>query len=266
VWRDLFNSEIRLALESTWQGLMGAAEAAVTQGELYYVHNDHLGTPQVMTDRGGRIVWRATYDPFGMADVDAASTLEMNVRFPGQYYDQEIGLHYNHYRYYEPGTGRYLTSDPIGLRGSLNTYTYVDADPINAIDPLGLVKLHGSWCGPDWTGGYRKSYNELDVVERQVALPPIDALDQCCQVHDVTYSSCRERFPCDAKERSQCFLNADRSLSSCAAGTGSGSRQFILMLIDPANGGSPSRSIEDYMRDSIPAVEENAADCECQRN
>ena len=59
-------------------------------------------------------------------------------------------------REYDPETGRYITGDPIGLAGGLNSYGYVDASPTNAIDPSGLIKLYGSWCGPDWTGGFRK--------------------------------------------------------------------------------------------------------------
>jgi len=61
-----------------------------------------------------------------------------DVRLPGQYYDAETGLHYNYFRDYDPSTGRYIESDPIGLLGGLNTYSYVKGNPIVFIDPLGL--------------------------------------------------------------------------------------------------------------------------------
>jgi len=92
----------------------------------------------VMTDETGSVVWRATYDPFGTATVDPLSTVVMNVRFPGQYYDEETGFHQNGLRIYDPGSGRYLTSDHIGLQGGLNTYAYVGGNPLYWIDPLGL--------------------------------------------------------------------------------------------------------------------------------
>jgi RHS repeat-associated protein len=61
------------------------------------------------------------------------------LRFPGQYYDAETGLHYNYHRYYDPDTGRYLTPDPIGLAGGINPFVYVQNNPINMIDPWGLL-------------------------------------------------------------------------------------------------------------------------------
>jgi RHS repeat-associated protein len=104
---------------------------------LYYVHNDHLGAPQVLTDEVGAVVWRATYDPFGQATV-TTSTITNNLRYPGQYFDSETGLYYNMARYYDPKIGRYITSDPIGLRGGLNTYLYARANPLRYVDPSGL--------------------------------------------------------------------------------------------------------------------------------
>ncbi len=112
-------------------------------GFLYYVHNDPLGTPQVLTDEAGTVVWTAQYDPFGKATVNDdpdgdGNSVTLNARFPGQYYDSETSLHYNYFRYYDPGTGRYLSSDPIGLAGGLNTYLYVNANPLIFSDPFGL--------------------------------------------------------------------------------------------------------------------------------
>lgn len=124
-------------LLAVWTELLPMAEAAVPNGELYYIHTDHLGTPQAMTDETGNVVWRATYGPFGQASIDPSSTVKMNIRFPGQYFDQETGLHYNYFRYYDPGAGRYITSDPIGLDGGPNTYLYANANPIHFFDPDG---------------------------------------------------------------------------------------------------------------------------------
>ena len=65
--------------------------------------------------------------------------MQNNLRFPGQYYNAETGLHYNWNRYYDPETGRYLSPDPIGLDGGLNLYAYVENDPVNWSDPEGLA-------------------------------------------------------------------------------------------------------------------------------
>ena len=121
---------------------------ASTQVTAYYVHTDHLGTPVAMTDEGGNVVWRASYAPFGEATVDAVSTVKLNVRFPGQYYDQETGLHYNYFRYYDPEIGRYLTADPIGQKAGPNLFTYVGNNPLYWIDPYGLYECSCRATGP----------------------------------------------------------------------------------------------------------------------
>jgi len=107
-------------------------------GNYYFYHNDHLGTPQKMTAVNGAVVWSATYTSFGEANVEV-DTVFNNLRFPGQYYDVETGLHYNYHRYYDPGTGRYVKADPLGLkRGYRHLYSYVQNNPIKQIDINGL--------------------------------------------------------------------------------------------------------------------------------
>jgi len=122
-------------------------------GQIYFYHNDRLGTPQQLTSVSGAVVWKAVYNVFGEAYVDPASTVTNNFRFPGQYYDEETGLHYNHHRYYDPSIGRYLTPDPVGLDGGINPFVYVENNPIRWIDPLGLMRLPGDPSGlpPEWT-------------------------------------------------------------------------------------------------------------------
>ena len=104
---------------------------------VYYYHRDHLGTPQMMTDQAQTVVWSADYNAFGAVSM-MVETVENPLRFAGQYYDVESGLHYNYFRYYDPSLGRYITSDPIGLDGGLNTYGYVGGNPLGYIDPYGL--------------------------------------------------------------------------------------------------------------------------------
>ena len=110
-----------------------------TEGELYYVHNDHLGTPRVMTDAAANIVWAAYSTPFGETDIQTGGGINNPLRFPGQYADVETGYSYNYFRDYDPSLGRYIQSDPIGLAGGVNTFGYVFGNPVIRIDPYGLV-------------------------------------------------------------------------------------------------------------------------------
>ena len=113
------------------------AMADNSSGSFYYFLNDHLGTPLMVTDSTNTIVWEATYKPFGEAVVNPKSDPRNNFRFPGQYYDEETGWHYNYHRYYDPKIGRYLRADPMGLAGG-NLYAYVHNNAINLIDTFGL--------------------------------------------------------------------------------------------------------------------------------
>jgi RHS repeat-associated protein len=121
------------------------ASFAQAKNTLLIVVNDHLGTPQMLVDKNNHVVWQAEYDEFGKAEI-LIEEVEFNMRLPGQYYDKESGLHYNYYRDYDPSLGRYVQSDPIGLRGGINTYAYVGGNPLSYVDPLGLdavIALNG---------------------------------------------------------------------------------------------------------------------------
>jgi RHS repeat-associated protein len=135
---------------------------------IYYYHVDHLGTPQAMTDAAGAVKWRADYEPFGKATVKVA-TVENNLRLPGQYFDRETGLHYNYFRDYDPGSGRYVEADPIGLNGGMNLYTYANANPLLYVDPNGLLSLSDvATAMSDATGGCSSNSFTDDVVNNFV--------------------------------------------------------------------------------------------------
>jgi RHS repeat-associated protein len=111
---------------------------------VHYVHTDHLGSPVLLTDRTGRVRWDHAATPFGQTYINYAE-VEYNLRFPGQYYDGESGLHYNYFRDYDPVVGRYIQADPIGLAGGMNAYTYAYGNPLALADPYGLAP---PWVAP----------------------------------------------------------------------------------------------------------------------
>jgi RHS repeat-associated protein len=189
------------------------------QSVFAYYHQNHLSAPVQATDKDGNVLWAAEYTPFGKASVITSTptadrpVIISNLRFPGQYEDVETGLHYNFHRYYDNETGRYVQSDPIELAGGANLYSYADQNPLQGIDPSGLVKVHGNWCGPDWTGGYTKPWNELTDSEKKKVKPPVDKTDEACKKHDICYGACRTGLPCNPDGRSACFKKCDDELS-----------------------------------------------------
>ncbi|MEO7744402.1 MAG: RHS repeat-associated core domain-containing protein [Usitatibacter sp.] len=113
---------------------------------VYYVWADHLGSPRQITDTSNVSRWEWNHnDPFGNnapnENPAGAGAFAFSLRFPGQYYDAETGKHYNYFRDYDPAIGRYIESDPIGLKGGINTYGYVDGRPLLLSDPRGLASI-----------------------------------------------------------------------------------------------------------------------------
>lgn len=118
---------------------------------VYYVYPDHLDTPRVVVNAANAPVWRWDSAPFGDTAADenpsGFGAYAYGLRFPGQQYDPVTGLHYNYFRDYEAATGRYAQSDPLGLIASLETYAYVEADPIGFSDRFGLMQdMRDRWC------------------------------------------------------------------------------------------------------------------------
>jgi RHS repeat-associated protein len=136
----------------------GSAGASNLTTSLYNVSTDQLGAPRIITRSSDEaIVWRwDTAEAFGATapdqDPSNLGAFTFNQRFPGQVFDQESGLNQNWHREYDPRGGRYRQSDPIGLRGGINTFAYVGGDPLRLSDPEGLNPgvgcLAGAWAGP----------------------------------------------------------------------------------------------------------------------
>ncbi len=131
--------------ETVW---LGDSPVAVLQpGGRFYIAPDHLGAPHQITDAGGAVVWQWNHDPFGNGDPVVTGGFSYSLRFPGQFYDARAKLHYNYFRDYDPRTGRYIESDPIGLAGGINTYAYVGGNPVSYSDPSGTIVLADNIVG-----------------------------------------------------------------------------------------------------------------------
>ena len=148
--------------------------AVVHSTSRYYIHVDHLNIPRLVANQGGQTVWRwDQQEPFGNNVPDenpsGLGVFEQPLRFPGQYADKETNLHYNYYRDYDPSLGIYKQSDPIGLRGGVNTYAYVSGDPLRLTDAMGLQAAPGipiplppiAIPGSPANKGWVSSFNQL---------------------------------------------------------------------------------------------------------
>jgi RHS repeat-associated protein len=191
--------------ETVWLGDLPVATLRPNGAgvDAYYVHTDQLGTPRMVTrPSDNQVVWRwDNTEPFGSSSPDdnpsGLGAFAYNLRFPGQYYDAETGTNYNYFRDYDPSIGRYVESDPIGLRGGLNTYSYVEASPISKLDESGLSS--------DVLDGRPRPPGVTDVsaeAKRRLAQQLTDMLRQ---LRD-RIKSCPPNTKCDPPAGTKCFL------------------------------------------------------------
>ena len=220
------NQNQRIVLTDVADGVVVADAIKLTQATpqqgteaMYYVHSDHLGTPRLIADQQQQPVWKWDNDEgFGANapnedPTNSNSKFTFNLRFPGQYFDQETGNNYNYFRdHYFADLGRYGQSDPIGLRGGINTYGYVGGNPILDSDRDGLMgsrgkilrepRYPGSSCGP--AGSNYNFPNEWGGA----------SIEPACQNHDRCYDNCsKTKGQCDG-ELYKDIRNACRSATN----------------------------------------------------
>ena len=187
--------ELGLVTTSRTVNITVTGPPPVVEQKLYFIHVDHLNTPRMVADEMQRVVWRwEQQEPFGDSVPDenpsALGLFEFPMRFPGQYFDEESGLAFNFYRDYDPVVGRYIESDPIGLRGGLNAYAYA-VNPLLQIDPLGLMGNSGS------TGTTRNVPKRRSDCGSGMRFPE-SSFREACEQHDLCYDTCGiSRQRCD---------------------------------------------------------------------
>ncbi|VVN75153.1 hypothetical protein PS712_00681 [Pseudomonas fluorescens] len=248
-------SSLYLYEPGSYAPLARVDQAEGEEQKLYYFHTDQIGTPLEMTDADGSIVWQATYKAWGSVEKLAVNEIEQNLRFQGQYFDDETGLHYNTFRYYDPEVGRFVTQDPIGLSGSFNLYNYAP-NSTGWIDPLGWT------CSTTLTVNKPKvlSNSELSSAERSFLekqfMKKQNALNRAAKrgeliwspgTHDVRISSVQasyrkavaarfERMFGQAPDLSK--LNADHPVDLIVGGSATQRLQMLNETINKSVGSS----------------------------
>jgi RHS repeat-associated protein len=202
--------------------------------DLYFIYTDHLNSPRLIINQTNQKVWEWKLDAFGAGAPDenpsGVGAFTFNLRFPGQYFDGESGLHYNYFRDYDPTIGRYVESDPIGLDGGMNAFSYVASNPLRFLDAFGL-----EGCG--------SSFFDPIIPNNPFGFP----FKTCCDTHDDCYDDCRNR-----QTKQQC----DRTFCSCLSGrcakyTGAVKwtcDKTAAQYCDKASNTNTSRSAFEYAR------------------
>ena len=177
--------------------------------EVLNVWPDHLGTPRMLTDQAGRSRWRWDSLPFGESgaweDPSGVGAVRFNLRFPGQYFERETGLHYNYFRDYDPHW-RQTTSDPIGLEGGINTYAYVGGNPVSLSDPSGLV---AGAAGGAALGGALFCLRNPAICSAAAAATGAAIAEALGLGKKDSTASCPDDTACDPPEGTKCYEGPD---------------------------------------------------------
>ena len=198
LWQD---SQALISSYTAW--LQSALDSSGSRPaeRIAFIHSNHLGAPEAATNKQGQVIWQASYAPFGAVQAIKTELNEkgqsnkalndkgqsssnpnftLNIRLPGQYFDLETGLHYNRQRYYNPQTGSYLSPDPLGKPDGPNAYAYVANNPLQYVDPDGLILFAFDGTGnteASRTNVYwlSQAYNDNDTTLKPDGNPIADA-------------------------------------------------------------------------------------------
>ncbi|MGH1372134.1 MAG: RHS repeat-associated core domain-containing protein [Cellvibrionaceae bacterium] len=197
--------------------------ALIKDDEIHHYHLDHLGTPQEITNSQGDIVWQAQYKAYGqLVGFSKQPEISNPLRFQGQYFDSESGLHYNRHRYYDPSVGRFVHQDPVGLLGGTNNYQYAP-NPVGWVDPFGLkckeiITYRGDTRPPEtiFSEGFQTKGDNTDLYQYAAVNTPSIYLSTTTNI-DVAVEFATKYGCCDGyvyAVRSSNGIDVNRTLGS----------------------------------------------------
>jgi RHS repeat-associated protein len=173
-----------------------------------YYEQDGVNSVTSLSNSVGTLANTYTYDAFGKLTT-STGTLTNPFQYTAREFDPETGIHEYRSRYYDQNLGRFLSEDPVGFSNeTYNLYDYVSGDPVDFNDPSGNTKIHGNWCGPNWTGGQTEKYIPSHDKNGYYK-DPRDYVDKVCSHHDKCYSKCRANHQCSPWGRRFCEKKCD---------------------------------------------------------
>ena len=172
-----------------------------------YYEQDGVNSVTSLSSSAGALANTYTFDSFGKLTT-STGTITNPFQYTARESDPETGIYEYRARYYDPSIGRFISEDPVGFADGYNVYDYVSGDPVDFDDPSGNWRIHGNWCGPNWTGGQTEPYipsHDQDGYYKD----PRDYVDKVCSHHDKCYAKCRAKHPCSPWGRRFCNRKCD---------------------------------------------------------